>query len=87
MTGTTITACPNGPLIVRGPIELVDEEGNPVERHRRTIALCRCGASGIRPFCDGSHRLVGFRTVPPARTPAVVLDEPVADDEDHAESA
>ena len=87
MTGTTITACPNGPLIVRGPIELVDEEGNPVERHRRTIALCRCGASGIRPFCDGSHRLVGFRTVPPARTPAVVLVEPVADDEDHAESA
>lgn len=87
MTETTITACPNGPLIVRGPIELVDEQGNPVERHRRTIALCRCGASGIRPFCDGSHRLVGFRTVPPARTPAVVLAEPVADDEEDAESA
>lgn len=87
MTETTITACPNGPLIVRGPIELVDEQGNPVERHRRTIALCRCGASGIRPFCDGSHRLVGFRTVPPARTPAVILAEPVAGDEDDAESA
>ena len=87
MTETTITACPDGPLIVRGPIELLDEHGNPVERRRRTIALCRCGASGIRPFCDGSHLLVGFRTVPPARTPAVLLAAPDADDEEAAASA
>ena len=87
MTETTITACPDGPLIVRGPIQLVDERGDPVERRRRTIALCRCGASGIRPFCDGSHRLVGFRTVRPARTPAVLLAEPDADDEEDAASA
>lgn len=84
---TTITACPNGPLIVRGPIELVDEHGDPVERRRRTVALCRCGASAIRPFCDGSHRVVGFRTEPPARTPAVLLADPPADEEPDAATA
>lgn len=84
---TTITACPDGPLIVRGPIELVDEHGDPVERRRRTVALCRCGASAIRPFCDGSHRIVGFRTEPPARTPAVVVADPPADEEPDAATA
>lgn len=84
---TTITACPDGPLIVRGPIELVDEHGDPVERRRRTVALCRCGASAIRPFCDGSHRIVGFRTEPPARTPAVVVADPPADEELDAATA
>ena len=79
---TTVTVCPDGPLIVRGPIELLDEHGDPIERRRRTIALCRCGASAIRPFCDGSHRVVGFRTEPPARTPAVVVSEPTADEDE-----
>lgn len=83
----TITAYPDGPLIVRGPIELVDEHGDPVERRRRTVALCRCGASAIRPFCDGSHRVVGFRTEPPARTPAVLLADPPADEEPDAATA
>ncbi|MGR0218871.1 CDGSH iron-sulfur domain-containing protein [Agromyces sp. ZXT2-6] len=73
----TVTACANGPLIVRGDVDLVDERGDPVEAPRRTIALCRCGASAIRPFCDGSHRTIGFRTEPPARTPAVTLADPL----------
>lgn len=73
----TVTACANGPLIVRGDIDLVDERGEPIEPRRRTVALCRCGASAIRPFCDGSHRTIGFRTEPPARTPAVTLAEPL----------
>jgi CDGSH-type Zn-finger protein len=72
----SITACPDGPLLVRGELALVDENGLPVTPNRRTFALCRCGASAIRPFCDGSHKLVGFRTNPPARTPAVTFDEP-----------
>lgn len=74
----TVTACANGPLIVRGDVDLVDDHGDPIEPHRRTIALCRCGASAIRPFCDGSHAVIGFRTEPPARTPAVTLAEPLA---------
>ena len=72
----TITACPDGPLLVRGRLELVDDEGRRVQPNRSTFALCRCGASAIRPFCDGSHKLVGFRTGPPARMPAITFDEP-----------
>jgi CDGSH-type Zn-finger protein len=77
----TVTACANGPLIVRGDVDLVDEHGDPLEAHRRTMALCRCGASAIRPFCDGSHRAIGFRTEPPARTPAVEVAEPLTVEE------
>jgi CDGSH-type Zn-finger protein len=71
----SITACPDGPLIVRGDLTLFDDDGRPVQPNRRTFALCRCGASAIRPFCDGSHKLIGFRTSPPARTPALTFDE------------
>ncbi|GEK21108.1 CDGSH iron-sulfur domain-containing protein [Cellulomonas xylanilytica] len=58
----TIEACPNGPLLVRGDVELVDADGTPIEKHRRTVALCRCGSSAIAPFCDGSHKAIGFVT-------------------------
>ncbi|MRG59920.1 CDGSH iron-sulfur domain-containing protein [Agromyces sp. CFH 90414] len=71
----SVVACPNGPLIVRGDVEIRDERGELLDPHRRTVALCRCGASAIRPFCDGSHKLTGFRTVRPEREPAVVYDE------------
>ncbi|MDX2376713.1 CDGSH iron-sulfur domain-containing protein [Microbacterium sp. LRZ72] len=53
----SIHVVPDGPLIVRGAVGLVDEGGNPVRTHRRTVALCRCGASSIKPWCDGSHKL------------------------------
>jgi CDGSH-type Zn-finger protein len=62
----TIVACPDGPLLVRGPVAIVDSDGEPIEQRRRTIALCRCGVSTIKPYCDGSHKLTGFRTDPPA---------------------
>jgi len=55
-----ITACPDGPLLVRGEIDLRDDEGNPIAPGRRTVALCRCGVSAIKPFCDGTHKLIGF---------------------------
>lgn len=58
----TITACPDGPLLVRGDARIVDAAGDPVERRRRTVALCRCGLSNIKPFCDGTHKAAGFRT-------------------------
>jgi CDGSH-type Zn-finger protein len=57
----SITPYPDGPLIVRGAIALTDAQGEPIERHRRTIALCRCGMSTIKPFCDGTHKATGFR--------------------------
>jgi CDGSH-type Zn-finger protein len=59
-----IMACPDGPLIVRGDVQLVTPAGEPVPRRRETVALCRCGVSTIKPYCDGSHKLVNFRTEP-----------------------
>ena len=58
----SITATPDGPLIVRGDVEIVTPDGTPVPRDRRTVALCRCGTSTIAPWCDGSHKITGFRT-------------------------
>lgn len=58
----TITPYPDGPLLVRGPVELRDLEGDPIRCTRRTVALCRCGLSSIKPFCDGTHKPAGFRT-------------------------
>ncbi|WEK61355.1 MAG: CDGSH iron-sulfur domain-containing protein [Candidatus Microbacterium colombiense] len=58
----TITPYPDGPLLVRGAFDLRDEAGDPIENPRRTIALCRCGLSTIKPFCDGTHKAAGFRT-------------------------
>jgi CDGSH-type Zn-finger protein len=57
---TTITPYRDGPLLVRGEFRLVDTEGTEIDPGRRTVALCRCGKSGIKPFCDGSHKRSGF---------------------------
>jgi CDGSH-type Zn-finger protein len=56
-----ITPYRDGPLLVRGPVRLVDMHGQPIEHDRDPIALCRCGKSRIRPFCDGTHKLIRFR--------------------------
>ena len=61
-----ITPYRDGPLLVRGEFRLEDQEGNEIDPGRETIALCRCGKSRMRPFCDGTHKLVGFRA-PSAR--------------------
>ena len=55
----TIQPRTNGPLFVRGEVEVVDLQGN-VTREARRMALCRCGHSGNKPYCDLSHRRVGF---------------------------
>jgi CDGSH-type Zn-finger protein len=52
-----IRAYPDGPILVRGAFELEDEDGNPIDPRRSTVALCRCGKSGIKPFCDGTHAI------------------------------
>ena len=62
MSEVTIRVRANGPLLVEGPIQLVDANGNPfsVNPEKPAVALCRCGASKNRPFCDGSHNRCGF---------------------------
>jgi len=57
----TITAYPDGPLLVRGSYRIIDASGNEVELTRRTVALCRCGRSGQKPWCDGTHKAAGFK--------------------------
>jgi CDGSH-type Zn-finger protein len=58
--GATITPYRDGPLIVRGNFRLTDQDGAEIDPGRDTVALCRCGKSGIKPFCDGSHKRSGF---------------------------
>lgn len=58
----SITACPNGPLLVRGAFEILTPAGEVIPPRRKTVALCRCGVSTLKPFCDGSHKAVGFTT-------------------------
>ena len=57
----TITPYPDGPLVVRGDFAVTTPDGQHIEVRRRTIALCRCGKSAITPFCDGTHKALGFR--------------------------
>lgn len=56
---TLIEIAKNGPLLVHGNITMKDSEGNETKRETRT-ALCRCGASANKPFCDGQHKKIGF---------------------------
>ncbi|WP_327048440.1 CDGSH iron-sulfur domain-containing protein [Microbispora sp. NBC_01189] len=57
----TVTPCEDGPLLVRGPFTLTTQDGRCIDPGRATVALCRCGRSSAKPFCDGSHKAVGFR--------------------------
>ena len=50
----------DGPYFVRGEVEIRDESGALVRRDTR-VALCRCGQSAHMPFCDNTHRAIGFR--------------------------
>lgn len=49
----------DGPLIVHGPMEITHNSGD-TERKDKQVAFCRCGSSGNKPYCDGSHKKVGF---------------------------
>ena len=55
----TIKVRDNGPLVVDGDFQLVDHNGNEVPIVKR--ALCRCGGSTMKPFCDGTHSKIGFQ--------------------------
>jgi CDGSH-type Zn-finger protein len=73
--GATITPYRDGPLIVRGDFRLVDQDGAEIDPGRRTVALCRCGKSGIKPFCDGTHKRSGFSapSAPSRPRPAALI--------------
>ena len=58
----TIKVRQNGPYRIEGDdVTVVDWNGQPYEIVKRPIALCRCGASTKKPFCDGTHSKVGFQ--------------------------
>ncbi len=69
MADVTIDIIKNGPFIVNGAVELKDANGNAYPAKQR-LALCRCGQSRNRPFCDNSHRLAGFRASGTSPAPA-----------------
>lgn len=58
---TEVTALDHGPFLVRGPVLITDAEGNEFRAERKTVALCRCGGSTTKPFCDGTHSEMGFK--------------------------
>ena len=61
MAATKITVNSNGPFRVEGDFEILDAEGKTFGLAGRTkVSLCRCGHSANKPFCDGSHKQVGF---------------------------
>lgn len=55
----------NGSYRVMGDVELVDKEGNVFET-KKSFSLCRCGHSANKPFCDGTHKKIGFESAPRA---------------------
>ena len=72
MAEVTIKTRENGPLLVTGPVTVIDHLGNQFDTAgKETIALCRCTASKHRPFCDGTHKTAGFQAneTAPAATP------------------
>ena len=62
MAETTITPLDDGPYLVKGPVKLVDADGNEFQVQGKTVALCRCGNSNTKPLCDGTHVNVGFKS-------------------------
>lgn len=56
-----ITVRENGPYRVSGPVRVMDIDGNEYDlTGRKSVSLCRCGASVTKPFCDGTHSKIGF---------------------------
>ena len=70
MNDATITPTDNGPYLVEGSITRLDTEGNQYEVSD-TVALCRCGHSNTKPFCDGTHEKTDFAAVNRMRSQVV----------------
>lgn len=68
MSQVKITPRDNGSLFIEGDFTIVDATGKPFGLAGRTaLSLCRCGHSENKPFCDGSHKKVGFQSAVQAR--------------------
>lgn len=59
MADINITPSENGPYLVSGPMRLTDVDGREIS-HPDPVALCRCGGSNNKPFCDGTHVAIDF---------------------------
>lgn len=69
---TTIRVRQNGPYLVEGDdVTVVDWNGNQYTIAKRPFVLCRCGHSAHKPFCDGTHRTIGFQASEAAEAPKV----------------
>lgn len=66
MADASIKVNDNGPYVVRGGIQIVDADGNAFDV-KDVVALCRCGQSSNKPFCDGTHNKVAFQSAPRAQ--------------------
>jgi len=66
MADITISVRDNGPYLVRGGATVTDAEGKTYEI-QDVIALCRCGHSANKPFCDGAHKANNFESTPRAQ--------------------
>jgi CDGSH-type Zn-finger protein len=58
---TTVVPYEDGPLLIRGDFTLMTPDGQVIDPGRSTVALCRCGKSALKPFCDGTHKAINFR--------------------------
>jgi CDGSH-type Zn-finger protein len=65
----TITPYRNGPYLLRGDFAILDQDGNEIATSRETVALCRCGRSRTKPFCDGTHKAIRFSADSEAEEP------------------
>jgi CDGSH-type Zn-finger protein len=68
----TVVPYPDGPLILRGDFSLQEVDGTPIPRTSQAVALCRCGRSAVKPFCDGSHKIIRQAAGPGPRKPRSV---------------
>ncbi len=61
MADVKIKVLKNGPLVVQGAVDVQEAEGKTLTPPRPTVALCRCGHSANKPFCDGAHAKNNFQ--------------------------
>ncbi|WP_217587200.1 CDGSH iron-sulfur domain-containing protein [Lentibacillus saliphilus] len=65
MSEAKIKVNDNGSLLLTGSFEVVDADGDTFET-KKAVSLCRCGESANKPFCDGTHKKIGFESTPRA---------------------